>query len=140
MKVSENFAPITIALAGVALVGIVLILISWSAPVLTPIMLGWYLTALTLPGYLWLQKRGVKKGISLLLLIVTILVGGVAIGLLSDFDLARDVVQEAFLCAFRDLRQLREPARFGGAGWRPGQAPRQASEKAEGEPEVPRTR
>ena len=39
---------------------------------------------------------------------------GVAIGLLSDFELARDVVQEAFLCAYRDLRKLRDPARFGG--------------------------
>ena len=82
MKIKENFAPITIALAGVALVGIVLILISWSAPVLTPIMLGWYLTALALPGYIGLQNRGVKRGIALLLLISAILVGGVAIGLL----------------------------------------------------------
>jgi RNA polymerase sigma factor (sigma-70 family) len=40
---------------------------------------------------------------------------GVAISTVSDFDLARDVVQEAFLCAYRDLRKLREPARF--AGW-----------------------
>jgi len=39
---------------------------------------------------------------------------GLAIGYLSDFDLARDVVQEAFLCAYRDLGKLREPARFGG--------------------------
>jgi len=40
---------------------------------------------------------------------------GVAIGVLSDFDLARDVVQEAFLCAFRELRKLKDPARF--SGW-----------------------
>jgi len=39
---------------------------------------------------------------------------GVAIGRLSDFELARDVVQEAFLCAYRDLRKLRAPERFGG--------------------------
>ena len=39
---------------------------------------------------------------------------GAAIGRLSDFELARDVVQEAFLCAYRDLRRLRNPARFGG--------------------------
>ena len=38
---------------------------------------------------------------------------GTAIGMLSDFDQARDVVQEAFLCAFRDLAKLREPALFG---------------------------
>ncbi len=39
---------------------------------------------------------------------------GVAVGLLSDFELARDVVQEAFLCAYRDLPRLKSPARFGG--------------------------
>ena len=37
-----------------------------------------------------------------------------AVGILSDFELARDVAQEAFLCAFRDLQRLREPSRFGG--------------------------
>ena len=40
---------------------------------------------------------------------------GVAIGILSDFDLARDVVQEAFLSAYCDLGKLRDPDRF--AGW-----------------------
>jgi RNA polymerase sigma-70 factor (ECF subfamily) len=38
---------------------------------------------------------------------------GTAIGLLSDFELARDVVQESFLAAFRDLRKCRHPERFG---------------------------
>lgn len=36
-----------------------------------------------------------------------------AIGLVADFDLAHDIVQEAFLCAFRDLQNLRQPERFG---------------------------
>ena len=40
---------------------------------------------------------------------------GVAIGLLGDFELARDVVQEAFLCVHRDLSKLKEPQRF--SGW-----------------------
>jgi len=40
---------------------------------------------------------------------------GIAIGILSDFDLARDVVQEAFLCAYRDLSKLKDRSRF--AGW-----------------------
>jgi len=39
---------------------------------------------------------------------------GVAIGLLTDFELARDVVQEAFMAAYRDLGKLKEPERFGG--------------------------
>jgi len=39
---------------------------------------------------------------------------GTAIGTLADFDLARDAVQDAFLAAYRDLRKLRRPDRFGG--------------------------
>ena len=39
---------------------------------------------------------------------------GTAVGMLADFDLARDIVQEAFLCAYRDLAKLRDTARFGG--------------------------
>jgi len=38
---------------------------------------------------------------------------GTAIGMLSDFDLAQDVVQEAFLIAYRDLKKLKDPNRFG---------------------------
>jgi len=33
----------------------------------------------------------------------------VAIALLSDLDLAHDVLQESFLVAYRDLEGLREP-------------------------------
>jgi RNA polymerase sigma factor (sigma-70 family) len=40
---------------------------------------------------------------------------GVAIGMLSDFDLAQDVVQEAFILAFQDLKKLHDPTRF--SGW-----------------------
>jgi len=40
---------------------------------------------------------------------------GLAVARLSDFELARDVVQESFLCAYRDLAKLRDHARF--AGW-----------------------
>lgn len=38
---------------------------------------------------------------------------GTAIGMLSDFDLAQDVVQDAFLIAYRDLKKLKDPKRFG---------------------------
>ena len=43
---------------------------------------------------------------------------GTAIGMLSDFELARDVVQEAFFRACRDLHKLQDPARF--RGWLAG--------------------
>ena len=39
---------------------------------------------------------------------------GTAVGLLGDSERARDVVQEAFLRAYRDLPKLKDPARFGG--------------------------
>lgn len=38
----------------------------------------------------------------------------VALSILGDADLAQDVVQEAFVAAYRQLGQLREPAAFGG--------------------------
>lgn len=39
---------------------------------------------------------------------------GAAISMLSDFDLAQDVVQDAFICAYRDLHKLQDPTVFGG--------------------------
>ena len=41
-----------------------------------------------------------------------------AVGVLSDFELAQDVAQDAFLCAYRDLSKLKEPALF--ATWLSG--------------------
>ena len=52
---------------------------------------------------------------------------GVAIGVLADFELARDVAQEAFLLAYRDLKKLQDPARFG--GWLRGIVRRMWSER-----------
>jgi len=43
---------------------------------------------------------------------------GTAIGIVSDFELARDIVQEAFFRAYRDLDKLKDPARF--SGWLAG--------------------
>ena len=35
------------------------------------------------------------------------------LGALTNFELARDVVQEAFISAYRDLSKLKKPERFG---------------------------
>jgi len=82
MKLSEQFPPVVRALVAALLLGGILVLISWAGSVLTPIMLAWYLAALSLPGFFWLQKRGVKSGLAMLLLIAVLLIGGVAIGVL----------------------------------------------------------
>ncbi len=49
---------------------------------------------------------------------------GCALAMLRDFDVARDVVQEAFIAAWRGLPQLAEPALF--AAWLRGIVRRQA--------------
>ena len=49
---------------------------------------------------------------------------GTAMGLLSDFDLAQDVAQESFLCAYEHLTKLKEPGLF--APWLRGIVRRQA--------------
>ncbi|HFE67443.1 MAG TPA: AI-2E family transporter [Chloroflexi bacterium] len=100
---SDKIAPITYALAGVALVGIVLVLASWASPALTPIMLAWFMASLALPGYFALQKRGVKSGIALLLLILILLVGGVALVLL--FINSLNTLQEGLQLYLGDLDQ-----------------------------------
>jgi len=38
---------------------------------------------------------------------------GVAFGVLTDFELARDIVQDAFVCAYTSLPKLRAPGCFG---------------------------
>jgi predicted PurR-regulated permease PerM len=82
MKLSEQFSPFARALAAAVLAGAILVLFSWAAPVLVPIMLAWYLAALSLPGYFWLQRRGLKPGIAMLLLVFVLLIGAVAVGAL----------------------------------------------------------
>lgn len=39
---------------------------------------------------------------------------GTAAGLLGDHEHAKDIVQDAFLCAYQELPKLKQPARFGG--------------------------
>jgi predicted PurR-regulated permease PerM len=78
----ERPAPIIYALLGVALVGIVLALVSWGANLLTPILLAAYITALAFPEYRWLTNRGLRPMVAVLIMLVVILLGGAAIGVL----------------------------------------------------------
>jgi predicted PurR-regulated permease PerM len=80
MNLRENFAPLTINLAGVVIVGIVLVLMQWASPVLAPIFFAWYLTALAFPFFSAFKQRGMNRGISLLLLVGGMLLVGLLIG------------------------------------------------------------
>lgn len=71
-----TISPITRALVGIALVGFYLMLMHLAAAVLVPILFGFFLIALALPIFQWLQKRGLKRGLALLLLILIIVAGG----------------------------------------------------------------
>jgi predicted PurR-regulated permease PerM len=74
-----SISPITRALAGIALVGFYLILVSLAAPVLVPILFAFFLVALALPIFLWLQRRGLKRGLALFLLVALLLVSGLGL-------------------------------------------------------------
>jgi len=72
----RSIPPLARSLAGAALVGFVLLLLHWATDVLTPLMFSFFLIALAMPFYRWLQTRGLKRGFALLLLIVVLVVGG----------------------------------------------------------------
>jgi predicted PurR-regulated permease PerM len=74
--------PIVRLLVILGLVGGVLLLLHLATPVLVPVLFAFFLAALALPAYQWLQRRGVKRGLALLLLIVVLAVGGIALILL----------------------------------------------------------
>ena len=83
MNLFEEITPITKVMAGTVLVGLLLVLISWAAPVLTPVLMAGYLAALFAPLYIWLQERGVNKRRALILLVVVLVLGNlILVGLL----------------------------------------------------------
>jgi predicted PurR-regulated permease PerM len=79
MKFRDQIAPFTVGLLFVAIVGIVLVLMQWSSPVLAPILFAFYLTALAYPIFSALKKRGMNKGLSLMLLVAGMLLVGLLI-------------------------------------------------------------
>ena len=70
----EKPSPVIRALLGAVLVGAILVLISWAAPVITPIMVAGFVAALVAPLYFWLERRGVSSGLALILLVVLVVV------------------------------------------------------------------
>ena len=89
MNVSNlTISPITRALAGIALVGFYLILVHLAAPVLVPILFAFFLVALALPVFQWLQRRGLKRGLALFLLVALLLVSGLGLLFLALISVA----------------------------------------------------
>ena len=74
---TQTISPLARSLAGVALVGFVLLLLYLAAAVVTPILFAFFLAALAMPFYRGLQRRGLKRGLALLVLIAVMLVGGI---------------------------------------------------------------
>jgi predicted PurR-regulated permease PerM len=77
---SADGRPTTVfaTLIGIAVGGIVLILIKWASAIIGPIMLGFFLAALGRPAYKWLQKRGYGSGWALLgVVLLLVVLGGV---------------------------------------------------------------
>jgi AI-2 transport protein TqsA len=84
-----TISPIMRSLAGFALVGFVLLLLRLSSAVLVPFLFAFFLAALALPGFRWLQRKGVKRGLGLFLLIIFLLALGVGLILLILVSVAR---------------------------------------------------
>jgi predicted PurR-regulated permease PerM len=82
-RLLEDIPPIARTLAGLGLVGLVLLLLHLAAPVLVPVMFAFFLAALAMPVFGWLQARGLRRGTALFLLIAGLLAGGVALVLLA---------------------------------------------------------
>lgn len=77
-----TISPITRTLAGLALVGFLLALVRLFNVVLVPFLFAFFLAALALPAFRWIQRKGVKRGLSLFLLIIFLLVAGIGLILL----------------------------------------------------------
>jgi predicted PurR-regulated permease PerM len=123
-SIGRSLSPLARLLLAVALTGLVLVLIHWAADVLTPLMVAFFLLALAMPSYRWLQARGVKQGLALLLLIVALIVGGgllLALVLLAAGRLQTGLAAygEQLVSRFQDVEAALaergiEP---GGSGW-----------------------
>ena len=79
MSSSSNSSALGRLPVMIAAIVIVLAGMAWLSPVLTPLMLGVFFSALATPAFLWLVRRKVPRWLALVILIV--LLGGVLLGL-----------------------------------------------------------
>lgn len=74
--------PLMRSVTGLVVVGLALTLMHLAAPVLTPVLFAFFLASLALPAFRWLQKRGVKRGLALVIMLFVLVAGGIAVTLL----------------------------------------------------------
>jgi predicted PurR-regulated permease PerM len=88
-QVEQLLPPLARSLAGFTLAGITLALLHLAAPVVTPVLFAFFLAALAMPAFRWLERRGVKRGVALLLLVLALLAGGLALIVLAITSVGR---------------------------------------------------
>jgi predicted PurR-regulated permease PerM len=82
-------SPPIVAISVFVLVGLALALMRLGAPVLSPLLLAFFLVTLALPAFRFLKRKGIKKGLALLLLVVGMLVIGLTLAVLAYLSVQR---------------------------------------------------
>jgi predicted PurR-regulated permease PerM len=75
--------PLMGTLTGFVVVGLALVLMHLAAPVLVPVLFAFFLASLAWPAFQWLQKRGMKRGWALVIMLIVLAAGGIALVLLA---------------------------------------------------------
>ena len=76
--------PLMRSLTALVVVGLALAMMHLASPVLTPVLFAFFLASLALPAYReGMQKRGVKRGLALIIMLIVLVAGGIALTLLA---------------------------------------------------------
>ena len=75
---SRRSTTVFTTLMAIAVAGIALFIIRWASPIIGPILLGFFLAALGRPAFVWLEKRGWKRGWALGgVMLILVALGGI---------------------------------------------------------------
>ena len=83
-----------------------MVLISWAAPIITPVLLAGYLAALFAPLYFKLQARGVSQKAALVLLVVTTSAQAEDADLKQTWYPIQEICDSLHAVGFADIRCL----------------------------------
>jgi AI-2 transport protein TqsA len=93
-------SPVVAALGVAVLVGLGLALLYFSAPLINPLLLAFFITTLSLPGYGWLQRRGLRPDLALAALVavlIVVILGMVALAWYSALQLQTGLAEYTVL-------------------------------------------